>query len=117
VLLTALLFITMFALAVAHTVLVQGQVRLDAVDAQLAEEQARYQELRQEVAAMESPERIVAAAHDAGMVTPDDLVYLQPTATDAADTDTSPSSDAPDDEVASTGSWPTVKPMLESPTP
>ena len=84
VLLTAALFATLLAVAVAHTVLVEGQVRLDELDAQLVEEQARYQELRTEVAELESPARIVQAAHDMGMVTPDDLQYLQPPAPDAS---------------------------------
>src|SRR5690606_24372221 len=56
---TVILFVTLFLVAISHTVLVQGQVRLDALDAELAAEQARYQELRKEVAEMESPERIV----------------------------------------------------------
>lgn len=80
VLLTAGLFAMLFAVAIAHTMLVQGQIRLDAIDAELATEQARYQALRTEVAQMESPARVVEAAHALGMVTPDDLVYLQPAA-------------------------------------
>lgn len=80
VVLTAGLFALLFAVAIAHTLLVQGQIRLDAIDASLATEQARYQELRNEVAAMESPARIVGAAQELGMVIPDDLVYLQPEA-------------------------------------
>jgi cell division protein FtsL len=84
VLLTAGLFALLFAVAIAHTLLVQGQIRLDAIDKDLATEQARYQTLRTEVAEMESPARVVDAAHQLGMVTPEDLVYLQPTADDAA---------------------------------
>ncbi len=82
VILTAALFATLLAVAVAHTVLVEGQVRLDRLDARLVEEQARYQELRTQVAELESPARIVQAAQQQGMVTPDDLVYLQPPAPD-----------------------------------
>ena len=72
----------LLAVAIAQTVLVQGQVRLDELDAQLTTEQARYQELRKDVAELESPVRVVDAAHQQGMVTPDDLVYLQPAAPD-----------------------------------
>ena len=53
-----------------------------SLDAQLTEEQARYQELRKDVAELESPVRIVDAAHQQGMVTPDNLIYLQPPAPD-----------------------------------
>ena len=68
--LTALLFIVLFAVAGAQSLLVQGQVRLDTVDKQLTEQQARYQELRKDVAEKESPERIVAAAHEQGWSRP-----------------------------------------------
>jgi cell division protein FtsL len=113
VLLTATLFALLFALAMAHTVLVEGQVRLDELDRELTVEQARYQELRQEVATLESPERIVAAAHEQGMVTPDDLVYLQPPAADATtDTDVTSEPAQSDDEL-----WSNIKPLLEAPAP
>ncbi len=80
--LTAFVFAVLLAVAVAHTLLVSGQVRLDDLDAQLGAEQARYQELRKDVAELEAPTRIVGAAHDLGMVTPADLLYLQPPAAD-----------------------------------
>lgn len=118
VLLTAGLFAMLLAVAVAQTVLVQGQVRLDDLDAQLAEEQARYQELRKEIAEMESPERVVAEAQAQGMVTPDDLVYLLPPALDA--TTAGPTSgDGADPAVGATPdrAWSEVKPMLESSAP
>ncbi len=122
VLLTAMLFATLFAVAMAHTVLVEGQVKLDQLDAQLTQEQARYQQLRKKVAELESPDRVVAAAQAQGMVTPDDLVYLQPSAPD-------PSAVGPttgdDDEPAADPTvgadpdrtWSTMKPLLEAPTP
>lgn len=120
VVLTALLFLTLFAIAGAHSLLVQGQIRLDDLDTQLTSEQARYQELRKDVAAMESPERIVSAALELGMVIPQDLVYLQPVEADVTDG----ASTVPTDGAERTGSadrtqssWSTVKPMLESPAP
>ncbi|MDP1819293.1 MAG: hypothetical protein Q8K58_05290 [Acidimicrobiales bacterium] len=108
--LTALVFAVLFAVAGAHTILVQGQVRLDGLDAQLSAEQARYQVLRKEVAEMESPERIVAAAEERGMVTPEDLVYLLPPTSDGAP-------QAPDLELTRPASdaWATVKPLLNAP--
>lgn len=111
---TVVLFVTLFLVAISHTVLVQGQVRLDGLDADLAAEQARYQELRKELAEMESPSRVVAAAEALGMVSPDDLVYLQPTAPDG-----SPPDEAPEAESgASAGTpWSVMKPLLGVPNP
>ena len=80
VLLTGVVFVTLFAVAGAHTIIAQGQIRLDALDQRVRTEQARYQELRKDVAQMASPQRIVAAAEAQGMVSPQDLVYLQPDA-------------------------------------
>ena len=122
VLLTAALFVTLLAVAMAQTVLVQGQVRLDELDAQLAEEQAHYQELRKDVAERESPGRIVAAAQAQGMVTPTDLLYLQPTAPDPSAVGPTTGDDpepTADPTVGATPdrAWTEVKPMLESPAP
>jgi hypothetical protein len=115
-LLTALLFLVMAGLAGAHTLIAQGQIRLDELDAKVRTEQARYQRLRQDVAAAESPERVVAAAQAQGMVTPEDLVYLQP---DTASEDVEAPVDAADDgaSISTETSWATVKPMLETPAP
>ena len=127
VLLTALLFATLFAIAIAHTLLVQGQIRLDDLDSKLTVEQARYQRLRTEVAEMESPARVVAAAEELGMVSPEDLVYLQPEALDGSPpsgpdpsaTDTDAPVRGQLDEVAadSANDWAVMKPLLESPAP
>jgi cell division protein FtsL len=115
VLLTATVFALLFGVAIAHTVLVEGQVRLDELDRELTVEQARYQELRQEVAALESPSRVVAAAHEQGMVTPEDLVYLQPPPaepTSDPDATTDPEPVPTDDQV-----WSNIKPLLGPPNP
>jgi cell division protein FtsL len=121
VLLTAALFVTLLAVAMAQTVLVQGQVRLDALDAQLTTEQARYQELRKDVAELESPARIVEAAHQQGMVTPNDLLYLQPPAPDpsAVGPTSGDAAEPAADPAAGAGdrAWAEVKPMLEAPAP
>lgn len=122
VLLTAFLFATLLAVAIAHTVLVQGQVNLDRLDAELTAEQALYQELRKDVAELESPPRIVEAAQAQGMVTPDDLVYLQPAAPDLSTVgpttgdDHEPAAD-PTVGVDPDRSWSLMKPLLEAPAP
>jgi cell division protein FtsL len=122
VLLTALLFVTLFLVAIAHTVLVQGQVRLDGLDARLTVEQARYQDLRTRVAEMESPGRVVTAAEAMGMVSPQDLVYLQPQAPDRSAAPTPATSEdraEPNGDVASgaDNTWSMMKPLLETPAP
>lgn len=122
VLLSGVVFATFLALAVSHAMLVQGQVRLDELDAQLVEQQARYQELRTKVAELESPPRVVAEATAQGMVVPEDLQYLQPPAPDASaagptrgDEDEPPAGPA----VGATAdrAWSEVKPLLEAPGP
>ena len=122
VLLTAALFAMLLAVAVVQAVLVQGQVRLDALDAQLTAEQARYQELRKDVAELESPARIVDAAHQQGMVAPTDLLYLQPPALEPSVVDATTAGDtelAVDPTVGATPdrAWSEVKPMLEELAP
>jgi hypothetical protein len=120
VVLTGVVFAVLFAVTGAHTLIAQGQIRLDGLDKQVRTEQARYQDLAKDVAQMESPSRIVAAAEAQGMVTPQDLVYLQPdtaahpsASATTADTDAGRSLDA----APPSTSWGTVKPMLEAPAP
>jgi hypothetical protein len=72
-----LLFGALLGLAVFHSVLVQGQLQLDGLDDQIAEEQVRQSELRFEEARLAAPERIQAEAARLGMVPPVDREYLQ----------------------------------------
>ena len=72
-------FAIAFALVVAQAMLVQGQQRLDDLDVRINEATRRQQELRLQVAELESPARIVAAATtDLGMVPPAGVTYLTP---------------------------------------
>ena len=64
-----LAFAIAFAVVACQVLLVQGQERLDTLHADIAEQDGRYQELRLDVAELESPARIVAAATELGMVT------------------------------------------------
>jgi len=69
----------LFGLVTAHVLLTQNQFRLQKVQRQAAQEQARYERLRAEVAELESPGRIVAAAQERlGMVPPASVKYLTP---------------------------------------
>lgn len=113
---SVLLFAIFSAVAVSQTLIVQAQVRLDDLDAQLSSEQARYQELRSEVARFESPERIVEAAHQQGMVTPDDLVYLRPDGPDVPDASVDAADGDGSGSVDGGRVWSTIKPLLEAPT-
>ncbi|CAN5852970.1 hypothetical protein BH24ACT3_BH24ACT3_04920 [soil metagenome] len=77
-LVVVMLFAALFGLAIFHTVLAQGQVRLDHLDQRVDQAQASYERNRLEVAQLESPERIVEAARSAGMVPASDITYLSP---------------------------------------
>lgn len=69
----------LFGLAAVHVLLTEGQFRLAHVQRQADDAQAQYVRLRLEVAQLESPERIVAAAQERlGMVAPTALTYLTP---------------------------------------
>jgi hypothetical protein len=79
VLLTVLLFATLFAVAVCHALLIEGQAKVDDLDQQVAAEQARYEELRRDVAELESPQRILGeATGKLDMVPAGDPVWLSP---------------------------------------
>lgn len=103
----------LFGLVASHVVLTQGQFRLQQLEKKAAESQARYERLRLQVAELESPERIVAAAQERlGMVPPPGVKYLSPTGVAER-----PSSSPPaggDDSKAATPDWTEVKPHLAS---
>ena len=70
-----------FGVAVSHVIVAQNQDRLDTLNRRLDLAQARYEELRYQVAELESPERIVAAAQDRlGMIEPPKVNYVAPVA-------------------------------------
>ncbi len=98
----------LFGLVTSHVALTQGQFRLEDMRAKAGVEQARYERLRLEVAELESPGRIVAAAQERlGMVSPPGITYLSPIG---------PVSDVAADEAdeAAAEDWSTVKPQLAS---
>lgn len=67
-------------LVVSHVALAQGQFELEKLQGKAAEEQAHYERLRLQVAQLESPSRVVAAAQERlGMVPPPGVTYLSPT--------------------------------------
>jgi cell division protein FtsL len=75
-----LVAMALFGVVVAHVVLTQNQFRLEKLQRQAAEQQARYERLREQVAELESPARVVSAAQERlGMVAPPTVKYLTPT--------------------------------------
>ncbi len=71
-----------FGVAAAHVLVTQNQDRLDTLNRKVDAAQARYERLRYQVAELESPERVVAAAHSRlGMIEPANVVYVAPVAT------------------------------------
>ena len=106
--------LVLFGVVVFHVLLTQNQFRLDKLQEESIERQAEYDRLRLQVAELESPDRIVAAAHGLGMVTPPKVTYLAPTVeeTPAADDDTRAARRGNDAPSGGETSWSTVKPHL-----
>lgn len=74
--------VSIFALASFHAMLLSGQGRLDQLQREVAAERTEYESLRQQVAELESPGRIVEAAQNQlGMVPPEEVTWLVPTVT------------------------------------
>jgi cell division protein FtsL len=111
----ALVGLGLLAIASLHVVLTQKQFQLEKLEEKAAAEQARYEQLRLEVAQLESPERVVAAAQQRlGMIPAPGVTYLSPSgpATDE------PASAYRDGDVPPEGqSWAQVKPHLAADSP
>lgn len=108
---STILVAALFGVVFAHVLLTQRQFRLDHLEQQAANEEAKYERLRLEVAQLESPERVVSAAQQLGMVPPATVKYLSSTrptpAATAGQADTPPSE----------GDWATVKSHLAQSRP
>jgi cell division protein FtsL len=94
-----------------HVVVAQGQLQLDRLEAEVAAEQDRYQDLRVLVAGLSSPERITTRAQELGMVPPG-----APPGVVSVPGDPAAPVPAPSDSTGTTlaESWPKVKPHLDS---
>lgn len=120
-LVVTVLFVAMFGLAVFHTVLVQGQQRLDALDERVDVAQATFEGNRLEAARLESPGRIVEAAVQAGMVPAPEVIYLVPErAIDPGEPLARPPvgsgesvPDAAEQAAEASATWAGVKPFLD----
>lgn len=94
---TALTIALAFGVAVSHVIVAQNQNRLDSLNRRLDEAQERYEQLRFQVAELESPERVVAAAQDRlGMTEPAEVKYVAPVALNNNAAEERAVTDAPD---------------------
>jgi len=104
--------VALFGLVTSHVALAQGQFRLEDMQKKAEIEEARYERLRLQVAELESPGRIVAAAQERlGMVPPPGITYLSPVGP-ASDAAAHAAADDPDQEA--TADWSNVKRQLAS---
>jgi cell division protein FtsL len=78
----------LLALVTFHVFAVQHAFEIDQLDAQRKTEELRYERLRSEVATLSAPESVVEAARALGMLTADEVDYIEASA--AAPTDTVP---------------------------
>jgi cell division protein FtsL len=101
----------LFGLVASHVLLTQDQFRLQHLESKAAAEQARYERLRLQVAELESPQRIVAAAQERlGMVPPPGVRYLSPTGV----ADQPKAGPQQGSKLAAGDDWSSVKPHLAS---
>lgn len=109
----ALVGLGLFGIAALHVVLTQGQFELQRLEARAEQQQARYEQLRLQVAELESPERIVAVAQERlGMVSPPGVTYLSPSGLVADELGVE--DPAPARISGPSTSWSEVKPHLSS---
>lgn len=116
VLATAFVFVVLLVAAVVHTTIVSGQRELDRLDARITETERRNQGLDLRVAEMASPERIVEAATEDGMVVPEDVTWLSPVPAEGGgsasgrsrsdDTGSDPAGEGDDQRAATDGTTP-----------
>lgn len=86
-----------FGVAASQVFVAQNQDRLDKLNARVRVEQERYDKLRFQVAELESPERVVAAAQERlGMIEPDHVNYVAPVASNAPAPDATDGTTTPD---------------------
>lgn len=106
--------IALLALAVSafQVLIAQSEFQLAGLQANAAEAEDRYDRLRLEVAELESPARIMAAAQERlGMVPPPAVTYLTPVPTESATPASEPTEPA-GETVA--GDWSRIKPILST---
>ncbi len=80
-----LLFLALFALAAFQTVLIRAQDHLDNLNSAVAQQTDLDQQLKLQLADLQSPEHIAQVARDRlGMIAPNTVTFLEPTPQDDA---------------------------------
>jgi cell division protein FtsB len=80
-----LLFLALLALAAFQTVLIRAQDHLDDLNSAVAQQTALDQQLKLQLADLQSPEHIAQVARDRlGMIAPKTVTFLEPTPQDDA---------------------------------
>lgn len=115
----ALLFVALFGLAAFQTVLIRAQDRLDDLNHDVATQTELDEQLRLQLADLQSPERIAQVARDRlGMIAPHTVTFLEPTPDDDAGAAYAgpavPSTTAPPARAPSTTVPPTTVPSSSS---
>jgi cell division protein FtsL len=106
------LFAVMLGLVAFQMRIAQGQGRLDRLERDIRAEELRYDRLRLEVARLQSPEQVVAAAKALGMVEPDAITYVVPPADVVAAADAAVGGAPPGAAPVGGSPWGAVKPVL-----
>jgi len=101
------LFLALFGNAVAHSVLVSGQERLDGLNTEVERQQAANEQLHLQAAKLEAPDRIVNEAKKMGLVPAQETTWLTPSddpgsVASATESRTDPAAGA-SNELAGTG--------------
>ena len=109
-----LLFVALFLVAASHALLIQNQVKLDDLDKKVAAEQAKYEDLRQDVAEAESPEKIQEQAAAMGMVPGGETVWITSEQQKAGEGSSDDTKKDTDEEDSPDTSYRDVKPYLGS---
>jgi cell division protein FtsL len=118
--LAALVCLTVFGIMLGlvafQAKIAANQAQLDKVNAQMQDAQATYDRLRLAVAQLESPQAVIAAAKDKGMVVPAKVTYITPSMEDvlavALAQGRSPAPVADPTSSDSTSGWAAVKPIV-----
>jgi cell division protein FtsL len=104
----------LFAAVGMHVMLAQNQFRLDQLNADAAQQQAKYQQLRLQVDQLSSPARIIGTAEGRlGLVAPGPVTFLSPSrATPAAGGPVTATPSGGPAPARAPADWSTVKPQL-----
>jgi cell division protein FtsL len=113
----AAVFAIMLGLTTFQARIAADQLQLDQLEGQVTDAQSHYEQLRLEVARLESPTRIVSAAKQLGMVQPPQPIYLSPDAADVATaikaTGDSGATGDGSDPAAGRGDWESMKSTVD----